>query len=252
MKETISISLNKYRGSTYDTVTANGDAEAYPDAYFNKAVYAQNEFRFSDLEPALPQTGKTLYDGDGNLVVNALTGADPATYELLVQTATLPASLAGITLKLTDPVRKADGTENIQGHYSLDPRESAGGNAITDQERYDSNFEGNYGSSATRRFFLWSTTADQTDMTKDIGFVPYRDSFTIEKKDEAGHPLEGVSFTIYGPFAPGTAGSKTAADLNTANTVWSGETDGNGRNGLDDQLLDLMDYIIVEDEALDG
>ena len=252
MKDTLSISLNKYRGSTYDTVTANGDAEAYPDAYFNKAVYAQNEFRFSDLEPALPQTGKTLYDGDGNLVVNALTGADPATYELLVQTSSLPASLAGITLKLTAPVRKADGTENIRGHYSLDPRESAGGNAITDQERYDSNFEGNYGSSATRRFFLWSTTADLTDMTKDIGFVPYRDSFTIEKKDEAGHPLEGVSFTIYGPFAPDTAGSKTAADLNTANTVWSGETDGNGRIVLDDQLLYLMDYIIVEDEALDG
>ncbi len=210
-------------------------------------ILAGNTYRFVNLAPAVPQNGLDLYDENEELIVSSLTGSDPDNYQLQITTNTLPDELDGISVKLAKTTWGDDGQKNPQGGYSRDPREG-----IPDEEQKDNNFSGTGRTYTTDRFFVWPTTGGKTDMSKDIGFVPYRDSFTIKKTDSTGAPLENVSFTIYGPFAPGTAGDVTAADLTEANKVMMGETDANGQIVLEDQLLYLMDYIIVEDAALDG
>lgn len=234
------IQLNHYQGdNTYpsgSSIAGTGDNSL-----------SGNTFRFTDLAPAIPQTGETLYNQNGELIVSALVGSDPDYYRLSVSTGNLPEALDGITMKLAKTTWSSDGNVNPEGGYSRDPRLK-----IPADEQADNNFSGGNGNYGTGGFFVWPTTGGETDMTKDIGFVPYRSAFTIKKAGASGEALEGVKFRIYGPFAPGTAEEVTKDALNSNNLVEEASTDAKGEISLDGELLYLMDYIIVEEETLDG
>src|SRR5699024_10467609 len=117
---------------------------------------------------------------------------------------------------------------------------------IPEDERTDNNFtsiafgDGESRRLASERFYLWSS--DRTDMTKDLGLVPYRDLEIRKVSQESDDPIPGTEFTVYGPFEPETG---AAADLTRAPVADTVTTDENGR-AVAENLLYFMEYVVVE------
>ena len=124
------------------------------------------------------------------------------------------------------------------------------------EESLDSNFKGRKGSYVSEDFFLWST-GDVFDKTKDIGFVPFR-KIIIKKTNEAGNPVEGAHFSVYGPFTnEELAAFKKNGITNTEvlrEPVAQGSTALAGSEAIwsAGELLYYRNYIVVEDQAAAG
>ncbi len=235
----------------------NGDDEV------TGAVGTDGRFTFEGLTPAKPFgiVGTEFTDDqedswyrNQSLEVSKLKGDDPAHYQINVTSRTMPAGYEDLILKLTKPFMKSDG-ENLKTGRSRLPQTLIAGGANY-EESLDSNFKAGKDGYSSEDFFLWSTSGGY-DTTKDIGFVPYR-NVIIKKTDTGKNPVEGVHFSIYGPFtneemetlnktgitdsavlhAPAAEGSTALAD---GEAVWNAG-----------DLLYYRNYIVVEDGAPDG
>ena len=152
-------------------------------------------------------------------------------------------------LKLTKPTMLSTGQNAEAGRSRLPKTLAAGGSNY--EESLDSNFKETKDSYASEDFFLWSA-GDDYDKTKDIGFVPFR-NVTIKKTNEAGNPVEGAHFSIYGPYSNEEMaafrenGIKNVSDLGSP--VAQGNTALNGDEAVWNagELLYYRNYIVVED-----
>lgn len=182
----LQITLNAYSGtSTASTPT-------------NKRLNGSDEFLFASLVPGLLEVVMSQgYDSDGNVLVDKLKGENPSTY-------TLTASWSGASEDFSVTER----SESASDRYSYNPAD------IPESAATDNNFAANGSTAATsERFYLWYS--NQTDMTKDIGFVLHRD-LTITKvaDDDQNEKISGAKFEIYGPFDSAEAAAE--ADLEEA------------------------------------
>jgi uncharacterized surface anchored protein len=220
-------------------------------------------FLFDGLTPAKPFgiTGSEFTKDQENswysnqsLIVSKLKGDDPAHYQIFVKTKDMPVGYEDLVLKLAKPTMLSTG-ENPEAGRSRLP-ETLVKEGSNYEESLDSNFKGGKGSYASEDFFLWST-GDIYDKTKDIGFVPFR-NVTIKKTNEAGNPVEGAHFSVYGPY---TNEEMTAFKKNgITNTEALGKPVAQGSTALDGteaiwsagELLYYRNYIVVEDQATAG
>jgi uncharacterized surface anchored protein len=245
--EYFKVSLLKYSKSGDDEVTGSvgfGDAR----------------FLFDELTPARPFgiTGSEFTKDQENswysnqsLILSKLKGEDPAHYRIYVSTETMPEGYEDLVLKLARPTMLSTG-ENPEAGRSRLPGTLAEEGSNYEESR-DSNFKDAKGSYATEDFFLWSTGSDY-DKTKDIGFVPYR-NVTINKTNEAGNPVAGAHFSVYGPYtneemeAFRKNGIKDAADLGSPAAQGSTALAGGEAVWNAGELLYYRNYIVVEDGA---
>ncbi|MGL6216726.1 MAG: hypothetical protein ACRC36_01735, partial [Lacrimispora sphenoides] len=220
-------------------------------------------FLFDGLTPAKPFgiTGSEFTKDQENswysnqsLIVSKLKGDDPAHYQIFVKTKDMPVGYEDLVLKLAKPTMLSTG-ENPEAGRSRLP-ETLVKEGSNYEESLDSNFKGGKGSYASEDFFLWST-GDIYDKTKDIGFVPFR-NVTIKKTNEAGNPVEGAHFSVYGPY---TNEEMTAFKKNgITNTEVLGKPVAQGSTALEGteaiwsagELLYYRNYIVVEDQATAG
>lgn len=232
----------------------NGDDEV------EGAAGTDGRFTFEGLMPAKPFgiTGTQFTQAEENswyqnqaLKVSRLKGDDPAHYRIRVTTGEMPAGYEDLILKLSKPFMTAKGENKEAGRSRLPSSLKEGGRNY--EESLDSNFvEGKEGY-VSEDFFLWSTSGEY-DTTKDIGFVPYR-NVTVKKTDTLENPVEGVHFSVYGPFT-----SEELADLEKngiTDVKVLGAPAAEGKTVLKDneavfhagELFYYRNYIIVEDEA---
>jgi uncharacterized surface anchored protein len=221
-------------------------------------------FLFDDLYPAKPfgitgseftKEQENSWYSNQSLLVSKLKGDDPAHYQIFVETQDMPTGYEDLVLKLAKPTMLSSGQSNPEGGRSRLPEtlEKEGSNY---EESLDSNFKEIKGSYASEDFFLWST-GDDYDKTKDIGFVPFR-NVTIKKTNEAGNPVEGAHFSVYGPYTnEEMAAFKKNGIKNTealGKPVAQGSTALAGRSAIwsAGELLYYRNYIVVEDGATVG
>ena len=222
-------------------------------------INEEGEFLFSGLLPAQPYDESKLYspvadNGTFNVIRNelnktSLNGAKPEVHKLSVTTKGEESIqiIPGMILEKSPTTMKGS-SSNPEGGKSRMP-EDLYTRALYPEERKDNNFIGSGKEYQSEAFFLWS---DKTvwDRTKDFGVIPYR-NIKVKKTGEAGEPVKGARFIIYGPFAP----SETIAPDQNKQIYPSGqnnETDENGSlNGIP-KLLYYMRYLIVEDEPAEN
>lgn len=121
------------------------------------------------------------------------------------------------------------------------------GGAYAD-EAQDNNFAvASERTAVSERFFLYPSAQGLFDNTKDIGLVPYRNLIIQKSAMDDGSPIEGASFTVYGPFDDEAAAQGAALEqpLKTVTTDKNGEAKVEG-------LLWYKVYVIVETSAGEG
>ena len=217
-------------------------------------------FLFDNLIPAKPfgitgseftRDQENSWYSNQSLILSKLKGEDPAHYRIYVTTGTMPEGYEDLVLKLAKPTMLSTG-ENPEAGRSRLPGTLAEGGSNYEESR-DSNFKEAKGSYASEDFFLWSTGSDY-DKTKDIGFVPYR-NVTINKTNEAGNPVAGAHFSVYGPYtneemeAFRKNGIRDAAALGSPAAQGSTALAGGEAVWNAGELLYYRNYIVVEDEA---
>ncbi|ADL06780.1 doubled motif LPXTG anchor domain-containing protein [Lacrimispora saccharolytica] len=220
-------------------------------------------FLFDGLTPAKPFgiTGSEFAPDQENgwytnqsLIVSKLKGEDPAHYRIIVTTGTMPQGYEDLVLKLAEPTMLVSG-ENAEAGRSRLPGTLAEGGRNFGESR-DSNFKESKGAYASEDFFLWSAGEDY-DKTKDIGFVPFR-NVTIKKINEAGNPVEGAHFSVYGPYtneemaAFRQNGIRSQADLGSPAAQGRTALAGDEAVWNAGELLYYRNYIVIEDEAPAG
>ena len=235
----------------------NGDDEV------TGAIGTDARFTFGGLTPAKPfgivgteftEDQEESWYRSQSLEVSKLKGDDPAHYRIYMANGTMPTGYEDLILKLTKPFMKQDGENEKPGRSRLPQTLIPGG--ANYEESLDSNFKEGKDGFSSEDFFLWSTSGGY-DTTKDIGFVPYR-NVTVKKTDTGKNPVEGVRFSLYGPFtneemdaynkngitdpaelpAPSAQGSTVLTD---GEAIWNAG-----------ELLYYRNYIVVEDNAPDG
>lgn len=245
------VSLLKYGKSDYDkeegTVGVN-DAR----------------FLFDGLKPAKPfgitgseftKEQENSWYSNQSLLVSKLKGDDPAHYQIFVETKEMPMGYEDLVLRLAKPTMLSSGESNPEAGRSRLP-ETLVKDGSNYEESLDSNFKETKGSYASEDFFLWST-GDDYDKTKDIGFVPFR-NVTIKKTNEAGNPVEGAHFSVYGPYtneemaAFKKHGIKNTETLGKPVAQGSTALDGSSAIWSAGELLYYRNYIVVEDQASAG
>jgi len=220
-------------------------------------------FLFDGLTPAKPfgitgseftQEQENSWYSNQSLIVSKLKGEDPAHYRIYVTTGTMPAGYEDLVLKLTKPTMLSTGQNAEAGRSRFPDTLAEGGKNY--EESLDSNFKETNDSYASEDFFLWSA-GDDYDKTKDIGFVPFR-NVTIKKTNEAGNPVEGAHFSVYGPYTNEEMegfrqnGIKNAADLGSPVAQGNTVLDNNEAVWSAGELLYYRNYIVVEDGAPAG
>ena len=116
---------------------------------------------------------------------------------------------------------------------------------FTQVQREDGTLTDNYYS---ERFYLWPDTVN-TDTSKDFGVVPLRDLTVHKVAEGTDRPLEGATFTLYGPFDQDQ--TITKADLNDDKLVETMTTKGDGDLTFEG-LLYFKDYVLVEVTPANG
>ncbi len=217
-------------------------------------------YSMDDLGAALAQRSNLYVLQDPSdptsyiLNAKALKTTDPYNYYL---TASLDSSLAGI-FKLTAPGARA--------YFSANP--TSGGteaDALTDADRFDSNFFANGSMLQTKPFYLMYS--DNVDETKDIGFIMLRDLEIVKvAKDDPSVKVAGAKFTLSGPFdedeaaAGGSvlkftavtgADGKTSYALDPNGTVTELTTDADGTIRITG-LNWWKEYVVTETAAAAG
>lgn len=186
--------------------------------------------------------------GGGLLDVTKLKGTSPKTYRLGID---IPADAGDY--EVTD-LGETTGK-------SRDPQLLMNPNTITDaalkediiSETKDNNFRRATVIDDTvesEQFYLWSRATDVYDQTKDLGIVPLRDLKIVKTAaDSSSTKLEGVSFTVYGPFSDEKiADGITEADLTNGTTIM---TNSSGE-ALFTDLLRFQNYVIMENSTAQG
>ena len=231
MLDEIEVRLFTYTGTNPNPTDRS---EVYPTTgtdWKSKANY-----QFTGLIPAMLREGVTEATAypNGILDPTQLKGSAPSTYTLNV---TIPNEVDG-KYKVTS----LGETSGI----SRDPRTIA---KYFPAETTDNNFTEQNSAAVSEKFYLWVTDPEDSDNTKDIGLVPYRD-LKIHKTatDDTATNVEGAKFTVYGPFADENV---TEADLTEKKKVANGTTDQNGNLTVED-LLWYQNYVIVEESTAAG
>ncbi len=245
------VSLLKY--------SKNGDDEAGGTVGTGDA-----RFLFDELTPAKPFgiTGSEFtkdqedsWYSNQSLIVSKLKGEDPAHYKIYVNTGSMPAGFEDLKLKLAKSEMFKTGKNEKAGRSRLPQSLTAAGRNY--DESLDNNFhEVKSSSYSSEDFFLWSAT-DDYDKTKDIGFVPFR-NVTIKKINESGNPVEGVHFSVYGPFSDEEMKDFKKTGITDGKVL--GEPAAEGSTALSEgeavwnagDLLYYRNYIITEDGAPTG
>ena len=154
-------------------------------------------FAFDELGAARLREGKTEEQSYRNetLDIAALKTSDPYNYSVV-------ATISGDNAEKLKEIFTL--TDLGEGNYmSDDPDAVTPENAAVWANAHDSNFSEAEGTYTTKPFYL--RYSKEIDNSKDIGFRMYRD-LEIEKIDSAKKTsIEGVKFSIYGPFDEGTA-----------------------------------------------
>lgn len=239
------------------TLIKRGEAAGSGNPAYDK-LNSGNGFVFEDLIPARPkrddQSG--LYESDNGAIknilqVSELRGDNPANYQLRITMAEDPA----VHWKLAKTAMLQSGTANPNSGKSRKPDTTDLYAAGNQSETLDSNFtEERENTWLSENFFLWNTgTASEWDHTKDLGLVPYR-TVTVKKQDQAGTPLKGAKFSIYGPFA-----TPSEAEIDPSKLVYpltkdrdAGRTNEDGLLENLPELLYYQTYLLVEDEPAAG
>ena len=227
------------------------------------AIDNRGRFTFQGLTPAKPfgiagnnftkEQEDRWYQGS-SLDVTKLKGEHPAHYQIFVNTKNMPKGYEDLVLKLAKPYQTAAGENETPGRSRLPQTLKPGG--INYEESLDSNFMEKKNGYFSEDFFLWSTSGDY-DTTKDIGFVPYR-SVTVKKTDQEHNPVEGVHFTIYGPFTNEEIETLKTSPVTDPSVLSSPAAAGTTviKNGEAlweaGELLYYRNYIIAEDGAPAG
>ncbi len=182
-----------------------GSKETPVYSRMNPSSYA---FKFTGLRPAEEgNSGKDLYEND-KLQVNALqVPAYAATYEIAV----FIDGAEDYGLKISSRYQvESNGsiTDNKEPNRSRDPQTLQSGGKYDDEAKDSNFFEDKDGSVLTERFYLFQTKVatgeldghpEEWDNTKDLGITRFRD-LEIQKRNNAGDPISGAKFTVYGPF----------------------------------------------------
>lgn len=231
MLDEIEVRLFTYTGTNPNPTDRS---ELYPTT--GTTWKSEANYQFTGLIPAMLREGVTEATAypDGILDPTQLKGSAPSTYTLNV---TIPNEVDG-KYKVTS-LGKTSG-------ISRDPRTIAD---VYPAETTDNNFTEQGSAAVSEKFYLWVTDPEDSDNTKDIGLVPYRD-LKIHKTatDDPATNVEGAQFTVYGPFADENV---TEADLTEKKKVATGTTDANGNLTVED-LLWYENYVIVEDSTAAG
>ena len=231
MLDEIEVRLFTYTGTNPNPTDRS---ELYPTT--GTTWKSEANYQFTGLIPAMLREGVTEATAypDGILDPTQLKGSAPSTYTLNV---TIPNEVAG-NYKVTS-LGKTSG-------ISRDPRKIADEHPA---ETTDNNFTQQGSAAVSEKFYLWVTDPEDSDNTKDIGLVPYRD-LKIHKTaaDDTATNVKGAQFTVYGPFADENV---TEADLTEKKKVATGTTDQNGNLTVED-LLWYQNYVIVEDSTAAG
>lgn len=253
----LGITLYSYDGDS-GTAQEVGTYDKSADTnWLNKAY-----FEFGGLMPSMLLNGVNENDayaddkqtdpetafGGGLLDVTKLKGTSPKTYRLGID---IPADAGDY--EVTD-------LGNTTGK-SRDPQLLMYPDTITDNElkediiseTKDNNFRGATVIDDTvesEQFYLWSRATDVYDQTKDLGIVPLRDLKIVKTAaDYQSTKLEGVSFTVYGPFSDEKiADGITEADLTNGTTIM---TNSSGE-ALFTDLLRFQNYVIMENSTVPG
>ncbi len=253
----LGITLYSYDGDS-GTAQEVGTYDKSADTnWLNKAY-----FEFGGLMPSMLLNGVNENDayaddkqtdpetafGGGLLDVTKLKGTSPKTYRLGID---IPADAGDY--EVTD-------LGNTTGK-SRDPKLLMYPDTITDNElkediiseTKDNNFRGATVIDDTvesEQFYLWSRATDVYDQTKDLGIVPLRDLKIVKTAaDYQSTKLEGVSFTVYGPFSDEKiADGITEADLTNGTTIM---TNSSGE-ALFTDLLRFQNYVIMENSTVPG
>lgn len=232
MLDEIEVRLFTYTGTNLNPTDRS---ELYPTT--GADWKSEANYQFTGLIPAMLREGVTeaMAYPNGILDPTQLKGSAPSTY----------------TLNVTIP-NEVDGKYQVtsvgeNSGISRDPRTIS---QYHSDETTDNNFTQQGSAAVSEKFYLWVTDPEDSDNTKDIGLVPYRD-LKIHKTatDDPATNVEGAKFTVYGPFADNYTVKE--ADLTDKNKVATGMTDENGNLTVED-LLWYANYVIVEDSTVAG
>lgn len=240
-----------------------GSKETPVYSRMNPSSYA---FKFTGLRPAEEgNSGKDLYEND-KLQVNALqVPAYAATYEIAV----FIDGAEDYGLKISSRYQvESNGsiTDNKEPNRSRDPQTLQSGGKYDDEAKDSNFFEDKDGSVLTERFYLFQTKVatgeldghpEEWDNTKDLGITRFRD-LEIQKRNNAGDPISGAKFTVYGPFDTveeyNAAVNLAKADgwdaLSKYNPI--SQTTGEDGNTVFEDLLYYQYYLLVETETAAG
>ena len=231
MLDNVEVNLTTFRGteSSGATTTYNISGDS---AWKKNANYV-----FGELDPAVVKDNKNDNDVYPSGILNpaALKGTSPSTYTIHV---TLPNTVTGI-FDITS-FGKTCGKSNHPAN-------------LTESEQKDNNFtkdqESTSGISATsERFYLWPTAEDVYDNTKDIGVVLSRNLTITKKAANSENTVDGVEFTLYGPFDEGA--TITADNLTETKKITTAST----KKGVVsfENLNWYQQYVVVEESTAAG
>ena len=227
MLKNIRITLNTYHGT---------DDSSSPKKYGEDLNTSAAEYTFEGLDAASPKTENEneLYETDASgkkiLKPRQLRGSAPATY-------TLSANMA-----------------NVKGNFEIIDMSGLGmsRDPLTLAQYYPGETtDNNYSTSGvSERFFLYPSTSETYDDTKDLGLVLYRDlTLTKVAADDPDTKVEGATFAVYGPFD--SDDKAKATDLSAMSPKFTGTTDENGEVTFKN-LLWFKSYVIVETSTGQG
>lgn len=243
------VALIKYSKNGDDEVTGAAGSDA--------------RFTFGGLTPAKPfgilgtqftQAEESSWYQNQALNVSKLKGDDPAHYRIQVTTGAMPAGYEDLILKLSKPFMTSNGENGEAGRSRLPSSLKEGGSNYA--ESLDSNFKEGKAGYTSEDFFLWSTSGEY-DTTKDIGFVPYR-NVKVKKTDSYGNPVEGVHFSIYGPFTNEELAELERTGITDVKVLGAPAAEGNTALKDEEALFQAGDlfyyrnYIVAEDGAPEG
>lgn len=239
----IEIQLITYMGTGGQTSYKTYDKET--DSNWQQ----QANFTFDDLDPAsplgnTPQDGDALYDLQSQDLLNRLDptklkGTAPSTYRL---TAIL-AENAGV---LAEPTSLGNTTGRSRAPETL---QANGANAA---EAADNNFakvSTSQRTAVSERFYLHATDPDIIyDNSKDLGLVLYR-NVTLHKvaADDHNVPVQGATFTLYGPFATQAEANAAGADTLKTKKIGTYTSDKDGNVSLGN--LNWFQYYLIEETS---
>ena len=248
------------------TVTLQIIRSTEPDRFFTQTAgsqeYAKPEgedwnghFEFDDLPSG--RRGDRGKDPHSENTIGADEEGRKYTFQYELDPTMLRARTSTYVLEISsngDAKFKAAQTPWFDQGRSDDPRELTEDNPLssdsnfTQVQREDGTLTDNYYS---ERFYLWPVT-DSTDTSKDFGVVPLRDLTVHKVAEGTDQPLEGATFTLYGPYERGhfTPG-QTITEADLTGEPRTGKTDADG-NLTFEGLLYFKAYVLVEETPANG